>query len=55
MKKSDADFREVFNPIYRGVAFALRRTIKDQALDLEVVNRLAKTHAGMYVGRKKAG
>lgn len=52
MKKSDAEFKEVFNPIYRGVAFAMRKYIKETALDLDVVNKLVKAHAGMYVGKK---
>ncbi|KAJ7233523.1 hypothetical protein B0H12DRAFT_171230 [Mycena haematopus] len=54
--KSHPEYKDIYGAVHRGVAFALRASLKKSAVDIKAVERLVKTHVNMYVpseGRSK--
>lgn len=49
IQKTHPEFKELWGFIYRGTEFALRSRMKSCAVDIRVVNRIAKAHAKMYI------
>ncbi|KAF8633083.1 hypothetical protein AX17_004684 [Amanita inopinata Kibby_2008] len=50
VNRSHPEFKEIFQWVYRGVSYALRARMKSAVIEPTTVQRLVKTHAGMYVG-----
>ncbi|KAG7439225.1 uncharacterized protein BT62DRAFT_939167 [Guyanagaster necrorhizus] len=49
LPKTHAEYKEVFNWIYRGVCFAMRTDMKTKPVNEDTASRLARVHVGMYV------
>ncbi|KAI5116246.1 hypothetical protein M0805_002616 [Coniferiporia weirii] len=58
--RNHADFKEFFNYVYRGTAFALRAKLKTPGLEsdravVELVDRIAQAHITLYLGGQGVG
>ncbi|KIY46222.1 hypothetical protein FISHEDRAFT_47943 [Fistulina hepatica ATCC 64428] len=46
--KTHPEFKDIFLSVYRGVSFALRSQMKTRAVDKHRLEKVVKTHVGMY-------